>query len=137
MACRPTLCPPLLETSYIYSPLCSNVVSRQLYVQEVLSIFSIRAHYVKRIKTFEHQVHLKCFCKPCLYFCLSIRTSLISMYVCMYVLGDPEVTPNLYCNFAYLYWEGCVICMVYICGNFWIAQYVYSLNLNSLSTGKT
>ena len=26
------------------------------------------------------------------------------------VLGDPEVTANLYCNFAYLYWEGCAIC---------------------------
>ena len=24
-------------------------------------------------------------------------------------LGDPEVTANLYSNFAYLYWEGCVI----------------------------
>ena len=22
------------------------------------------------------------------------------------LLGDPEVTANLYCNFAYLYWEG-------------------------------
>ena len=22
------------------------------------------------------------------------------------VLGDPEVTANLYCNFAYPYWEG-------------------------------
>ena len=29
------------------------------------------------------------------------------------VLDDPEVTANLYCNFAYLYWEGCVIA-VYI-----------------------
>ena len=23
------------------------------------------------------------------------------------VLGDPEVTANMYCNFAYPYWEGC------------------------------
>ena len=30
------------------------------------------------------------------------------------VLGDPEVTANLYCNFAYLYWEGCVICSIYL-----------------------
>ena len=26
------------------------------------------------------------------------------------ILGDPGVTANLYCNFAYLYWESCVIC---------------------------
>ena len=24
-----------------------------------------------------------------------------------YLLADTEVTANLYCNFAYLYWEGC------------------------------
>ena len=29
------------------------------------------------------------------------------------ILGDPEVTKNLYCIFAYLYWEGCVICSIY------------------------
>ena len=32
------------------------------------------------------------------------------------VLGDPEVTANLYCNFAYVYWEGCVICNI-ICAS--------------------
>ena len=32
----------------------------------------------------------------------------------MMVLGDPEVTASLYCNFAYLYWEGCVICSLYL-----------------------
>ena len=30
------------------------------------------------------------------------------------VLGDPEVTTNLYCNFAYPYWEGSVICSIYL-----------------------
>ena len=30
------------------------------------------------------------------------------------LLGDPEVTANLYCNFAYPYWEGCVICSIYL-----------------------
>ena len=29
-------------------------------------------------------------------------------------LGDPEVTANLYCNFAYPYWEGCVISIIYL-----------------------
>ena len=29
------------------------------------------------------------------------------------VLGDPEITANLYCDFA-LYWEGCVICSIYL-----------------------
>ena len=33
---------------------------------------------------------------------------------CKNVLGDPEVTANLYCNFAYLYWKGCVICSIYL-----------------------
>ena len=31
----------------------------------------------------------------------------------IYILGDPEGTANLYCNFA-LYWEGCVIFSMYI-----------------------
>ena len=31
-----------------------------------------------------------------------------------FLLSDPEVTANLYCNFAYLYWEGCVICSIYL-----------------------
>ena len=30
------------------------------------------------------------------------------------ILGDPEVTANLYCNFAYLYLESCVICSIYL-----------------------
>ena len=30
------------------------------------------------------------------------------------VLGDPEVTAILYCNVAYPYWEGCVICSIYL-----------------------
>ena len=32
----------------------------------------------------------------------------------IYTLGDPEVTANLYSNFAYPYWEGCVICTIYL-----------------------
>ena len=32
----------------------------------------------------------------------------------VHILGDPEVTANLYCNFAYPYWEGCVICSIYL-----------------------
>ena len=31
-----------------------------------------------------------------------------------YILGDPEVTANMCCNFAYPYWEGCVICSIYL-----------------------
>ena len=31
-----------------------------------------------------------------------------------YVLSDPEVTANLYCNFAYQYWESCVICSIFL-----------------------
>ena len=30
------------------------------------------------------------------------------------LLGDPEITANLYCNFAYPFWEGCVICSIYL-----------------------
>ena len=30
------------------------------------------------------------------------------------LLGDPEVTANLYCNFTHPYWEGCVICSKYL-----------------------
>ena len=30
------------------------------------------------------------------------------------ILDDPEVTANLYCNFASLFWEGCVICIIYL-----------------------
>ena len=30
------------------------------------------------------------------------------------ILGAPEITANLYCNFVYLYWEGCVICSIFL-----------------------
>ena len=30
------------------------------------------------------------------------------------ILGDAEVTANLYCNFAYPYWEGFMICSIYL-----------------------
>ena len=30
------------------------------------------------------------------------------------VLDVSEVNANLYCNFAHLYWEGCVICSIYL-----------------------
>ena len=30
------------------------------------------------------------------------------------VLGDPEVTANLYCDFAYPFMEGCGICSIYL-----------------------
>ena len=30
------------------------------------------------------------------------------------ILGDPQVTANLYFNCAYPYWEGCVICSIYL-----------------------
>ena len=31
-----------------------------------------------------------------------------------YILGASEITANLYCNYEYLYWEGCVICSIYL-----------------------
>ena len=30
------------------------------------------------------------------------------------ILGDPEVTANMCCNFAYLYWDGCIIFSIYL-----------------------
>ena len=30
------------------------------------------------------------------------------------IQGAPEINANLYCNFEYLYWEGCVICNIYL-----------------------
>ena len=38
---------------------------------------------------------------------------LVKMDVC-FILGDIEVTANLYCKFAYPYWEGCVIYSIYL-----------------------
>ena len=37
------------------------------------------------------------------------------------ILGDPEITANLYCNFAFLYWEDAGF-EVYICGYLWTNQ---------------
>ena len=33
------------------------------------------------------------------------------MYI---VLGASEIAANLYCNYLQLYWEGCVICSIYL-----------------------
>ena len=30
------------------------------------------------------------------------------------VMGASEITANLYCNCVYLYWEGCVVCSIYL-----------------------
>ena len=30
------------------------------------------------------------------------------------LLGGPEITANLYYNCTYLYWEGCMICSIYL-----------------------
>ena len=44
-----------------------------------------------------------------------INENIFQMYVgANHVLGNPGVTANLYRDFAYLYWEGCVICSVYL-----------------------
>ena len=37
-----------------------------------------------------------------------------NLFVDIQLLGDPEVTANLYCYFACAYWEGCVICSKYL-----------------------
>ena len=29
------------------------------------------------------------------------------------ILGDPEVTASLYCNYAFCDWEGFMICIIY------------------------
>ena len=37
-----------------------------------------------------------------------------NVYIIYDILGDQEVTANLYCNFAYPYWEGYLICSIYL-----------------------
>ena len=32
----------------------------------------------------------------------------------LFTLGASEITANLYCDCLYLYWEGCVICSIYL-----------------------
>ena len=32
----------------------------------------------------------------------------------IYILGASHIAANLYCNYVYLYWEGCVICSIYL-----------------------
>ena len=48
----------------------------------------------------------------------SLHTLTVEPFFCwlfnLVLLGDPEVTENLYCYFAYLYWEGCVIYSIYL-----------------------
>ena len=44
----------------------------------------------------------------------SLKILLYVQEVEVHFIGDPEVTANLYCNFAYPYWEGCEICSIYL-----------------------
>ena len=37
-----------------------------------------------------------------------------SFFTEQFLLGDPEATANLYCEFTYPYWAGCVICSLYL-----------------------
>ena len=43
--------------------------------------------------------------------CFFLRDYLISG---IDILGAPEITANLYCNFVYLYWEGSGIFIIYL-----------------------
>ena len=43
-----------------------------------------------------------------------VQRTVVVNTVYINLLCDPEVTANLYCNFAYQYWEGCVICSIYL-----------------------
>ena len=38
----------------------------------------------------------------------------LSLSVYIHILGAPEITANIYFNCLYLYWEGCVICSIYL-----------------------
>ena len=45
---------------------------------------------------------------------LTMRELFTYPYIYYNIVGDPEVTSNMYCNFTYLYWEGCAICSIYL-----------------------
>ena len=50
-------------------------------------------------------------------FCIVTSCDISMKYVCIYelnILGASEITANLCCNCVYLYWEGCVICSIYL-----------------------
>ena len=43
-----------------------------------------------------------------------VSQSVSHIFEILHIVGDPEVTANLYCNFAHLYLEGYVICSIYL-----------------------
>ena len=55
-----------------------------------------------------------------LHFPCVLSSSYLKAFFSYFGPSTSEFTANLYCNYVYLYWEGCVICS--ICGNIWYAQ---------------
>ena len=88
-----------------------------MYVRESFGKFSVSPFWVsKRLCPFIWSILI----------CLGYKVRVYPLSA-VELLGDPEVTAKLYCNFAYPYWEGCV-CAVYICVNFWVTQYELRAN---------
>ena len=47
--------------------------------------------------------------------------------MCKYLMGDPEITANLYCNCVCIWKVAWFV--VYICGNLWTTQYIFKNNV--------
>ena len=68
--------------------------------------FSTKCHFIhiyRNLSPFEHL--------------MMIQQS--AHFICKrnHLFGASKITANIDCNCVHLYWQGCVICSIYICGN--------------------
>ena len=78
-----------------------------LYVQTILN------YWVTQKLTQICTVFLRICIGKVAWFAVYIRANFwVTQYISI-LLGNPEVTANLYCDFPYPYGEGCVICSIY------------------------
>ena len=102
----------LVHEYFFSSVICTQVSKKSCQVSIVYF-----TQFVEMDQTFWTYNNIKIDCTSPITTTVWIFNSVLSncsqaKKVCTQLLGDQEVTANLYCNFAYLYWEGCVICSV-------------------------
>ena len=107
--CFSRLFPPIKSTTNLMTNLRQRINHEKKLMKETLlkkeakfsPLFSLTI-FLYFYGNLMEKNNWECYSATCL-FCSS-----------SHLLGAPEVTANLYCNFAYLYWKGCVICSIYL-----------------------
>ena len=86
---------------------------------------SIKGWFWRISNKLSHKMLFECFLvKQCTMHIQGNQTEIIYIYIYIYIFSmkpkvtmvmvASEITANVYCNCVHIYWEGCVICSIYL-----------------------